>query len=87
MVSTAAGVPSIVGHDMQGDVVTVAAVDMGTCRDVLKKLGEEVQRHRRCFTRRSVSGHECEVCPSFVRPWVEADLCPMKVSDDISPAG
>ena len=72
---------------MQGDVVTVAAVDMGTCRAALKKLGREVQRHRGCFTHGSVSRHECEVCPSFIRPWVEADLCPLKVSDDISPAG
>jgi hypothetical protein len=72
---------------MQGDVVTVAAVDMGTCRDALKKLGGEVQRHRGCFTHGSVSGHECEVRLSFIRPWVEADLCSLKISDDISPAG
>ena len=76
---------------MQGDVVTIAAMDMGTCRDALKRLGREVggevQRHRVCFTRGSVSRRECEVRPSFIRLWVEADLCPLKVSDDISPAG
>jgi hypothetical protein len=75
---------------MQGDAVTVAAVDMGTHRNApisLDKNGTpyaEVQGHCGCFTHGSVSGHECEVHPLIVRPWVAADLCPLKIPVDTS---
>jgi hypothetical protein len=67
---------------MQGDAVTVAAVDMGAHRGLLWRLGEmggpyeEVQGHRECFTRGSGSVYECEVllCTSFSR--VGADSVP-----------
>ena len=69
--SAAGGVPAPVKHDMQGDAVAVASVDMGTHRGVLRRLegmGEacaEAQGPRGCFTRGSGSGYECEVLLSL----------------------
>ena len=67
--SAAGGVLATVKHDMQGDAVTVASVDMGTHRGVFRRLegrGEpcaEAQGHRGCFAHGSGSGYECEVLP------------------------
>ena len=75
---------------MQGDAVTVAAVDMGTRRGPPRRLDgnggpyAEAQGHCGCSTRGSVSVHECEVRLSLVRLWVGVHLCPLKVSVDTS---
>jgi hypothetical protein len=73
-------VPTPVEQDMQGNAVTVAAVGMGTRRGAPRWLDgsggpySEADGHRRSFTRESVSVHECEVRPSFVRPWVRGSF-------------
>ena len=54
-----------VEHDMQGDAVTVAAINMGAHRGVLmEELQAETRAHHGCVTRRSGSGYECGVFPS-----------------------
>ena len=55
---------------MQGDAITVTAVDMGARRGLLWRLERkgglwaEAQGHHGCFTRGSGPGYECEVLPS-----------------------
>jgi hypothetical protein len=51
---------------MQGNAITVAAVDMGTRRGVLREEPRaEAQGHRGCFTCEYVSGYECTVLLSL----------------------
>jgi hypothetical protein len=53
---------------MQGDAVTVAAVDMGTRQGYLPEryggLSAEAHGHHGYFVRGSVPRYECEVLPS-----------------------
>jgi hypothetical protein len=78
-------------HDMQGDAVAVAAVDLETHRVVLIRLGDmvwpfrEVRDYRGCSVHRSGSGYECEVLLCTFFSWVGADLCPPKVPGDKLP--